>query len=224
MKRTHNFTVSWANLKPHEFIYPPCPICGQFKYETISSIVINCIEFFIVKCPSCNLSWRTPIPDMTFLNDLYSEEYYNVATHSPELFYQVGIPDTQLADQDMRKRKSAEEVLKWITRGIKPMDEATNAKNKLIEIGGGRGYLQSAAQKQGWRTIGLEISPHGIKEAIDKDLLLFPITLEVFFDKYVPYQRYFDVAVFFDFLEHITDSGKVIRMLKQILKVMEKLF
>ncbi len=215
-KRLFDLRVTWADFRPDEFQYIPCLLCGTFDYVVLTSIVINWAEFYIVQCPHCRVIWRNPIPDSSFLNNLYSEHYYNVKEHSPDLIYQVGIADSHGADQDMRRRKSREEVQRWVQRGIAPTDG--NETMRLLEIGGGRGYLQQAAAKEGWNTTGIEISPHGIKEAISKGLIVLPIPLEELAEKYVPYNRYFDLAVFFDFLEHVSDPARVLRMIRHLLK------
>ena len=120
-QRKYNFTVPWANLKPDEFTYPPFPFCGQFNYKTTSSFLINWVEFFIVKCKNCDLMWRTPMPDKTFMYDLYSDKYYNVNSHSKDLIYQVGIPDTLESDRRSRKEKCVDEVARWEEKGIEPV-------------------------------------------------------------------------------------------------------
>lgn len=215
-KRIGNFRVSWADFNPERFWYPPCLLCGSPNYSQLASLVINWSEFFIVECSTCHLIWRTPFPDSAFLNSLYSERYYEVDTHSPEIACQVGIADSEPADQRRRKRKSYDEIQMWSKKGITPKDQ-TGEPRKLLEIGGGRGYLQAAAQKAGWSTVGIEISPHGIKEAINKGLMILPVPLEQLCDTYVPYRKYFDLAVFFDFIEHVTDPGRILRMISNLL-------
>lgn len=209
--------VSWATLKPDEFQWLPCFLCGSQTYTTLASMVINWSEFFLVRCDRCSLIWRTPMPDWGFLSDLYSEKYFNVAEHSPSLIYQVGIADADEKSHQMRREKTKQEVEDWIARGITPRDK-DGKQRRLLEIGGGRGYLQLAAQNAGWDTIGVEISPHGIKEAIAKGFVVLPIPLDQLCEKYLPHVNYFDLVVFFDFIEHVTDPGLVLRMIYFTLK------
>lgn len=209
--------VSWATLKPDQFQWLPCLLCGSPNYESLASLVINWSEFFLVKCNRCSLVWRTPMPDAGFLSDLYSEKYFNVAEHSPSLIYQVGIADADEASHQMRRERTQQEVQDWIKRGITARDK-NGSQKRLLEIGGGRGYLQLAAQEQGWDTIGVEISPHGIKSAISKGFIVLPIPLDQLCEKYLPHVNYFDLVVFFDFLEHVTDPGLVLRMIRLTLK------
>lgn len=217
IKRLYNFKVKWAELKPDQFIYSPCINCGTYNFEPLNSMVINLIEFFIVKCNRCGLIWRNPIPDKSFLKDLYAESYYNVEEHSPELCWQVGISDTKPKDKNYRWEKAKEEVLSWINKiNIKPTDNS-GKQQKLLEIGGGRGYLQKAASDQGWITIGVDISPPEIKQTITKGLAVFPISLEEFCERYRQYFEYFNLVVFFDFLEHVADPAFVLRIINYIL-------
>ena len=216
-KRICEAQVHWAHLKAEQLIWTSCILCGSPNYETLGALVINWIEFFLVQCPTCRLIWRNPLPDPGFLKDLYSEFYYRVAKDSPSLVYQVGIADCERSDQEKRREITRREVCEWKQRGIIPTTPSGERKN-LLEIGGGRGYLQQAASEAGWNTLGLEISAHGIKAAIEKGLIVLPITLEELCEKFIPYHRYFDAVVFFDFLEHVMDPGKVLRMVKYIIK------
>jgi SAM-dependent methyltransferase len=209
--------VNWAPLKPEEFQWMPCLLCGSPNYKSLASMVINWSEFFLVQCDRCNLIWRNPMPDGRFLSDLYSEKYFNVAEHSPDLIYQVGIADADEKSHQMRREKTAQEVEDWIARGITPRT-ADGQQRRLLEIGGGRGYLQLAAQKKGWDTIGVEISPHGIKSAIANGFVVLPIPLDQLCEQYLPHVNYFDLVVFFDFIEHVTDPGLVLRMIRFTLK------
>ena len=216
-RRILDARLSWANFRPEQFVYVPCTLCGSFDYETKASLVINWVEFFIVQCNNCKLTWRNPMPDTGFLRHLYAENYFDVRNYPNPLVDQVGIADTEEADQLIRREKSQQEIRKWIGKGILPNNN-DNRSRKLLEIGGGCGYLQRAAEEEGWNTLGLEISPHGIKDAIDRGLTIIPIVLDELCDKYVPYSKFFDLIVFFDFLEHVTDPGRVLRMVHSILK------
>jgi SAM-dependent methyltransferase len=215
-ERLFEHRVPWADLQPEKFVDLSCALCGSRNYDVQASIVINWIEFHIVQCSNCSLVWRTPLPDDKFLDDLYSDAYYNVKEHSPDLEYQVGIADSHPADQESRRRKNHTEIQKWIDMGIIPKNTDGTAK-KLLEIGGGRGYLQMAASTAGWNTLGLEISPHGIKEAINRGLVMLPTPLEKMCAQYLPYDRYFDLVVFFDFIEHVSDPGRILRMIRHLL-------
>ena len=65
--------------------------------------------------------------------------------------------------------------------------------------------------------MGLEISPHGIKEAIRKGSIVLPIFLDELCTRYLPYDKYFDLIVCYDFLEHVDDPARVLRMIHYIL-------
>jgi len=216
-KRVLCTEVPWVKkFNPKGFVYVPCNICGTFHFETLASIVINIFEFFIVQCPNCSLIWRNPLPDETFLNELYSDQYYKVKEYAPNITSQVGIADSEEVDVKRRDEIAHNEVQSWIMKGITPKDKNDQPK-KFLEIGGGRGYLQYAAQKKGWQTCGLEVSPHGFKSAISRNLMILPFTLSKF-SEYLPYSNYFDLIVFFDLLEHVNDPSQLLRLINLILK------
>lgn len=58
-ERVFEVQVTWARLKPEEFIWTPCILCGSPHYEPLASLVINWIEFFIVQCSKCRLKGAT---------------------------------------------------------------------------------------------------------------------------------------------------------------------
>ena len=102
-----------------------------------------------------------------------------------------------------------------MSRGIVP--RGRNGQKRLLELGGGRGYLQQAAAEIGWITTGLELSAHGVREAVQQDLRVLPSTLEHFSRAYLPRPAYFDVVALFDFIEHVDDPGVVLRTVARLL-------
>lgn len=217
-KRLVSVTVPWAQLKEEEFVHIPCVLCGTFQFDAIASLVINWTEFFLVQCRNCGLIWRDPLPNQGFLQDLYSDEYYSIANHSPDILYQVGIADSKEEHQAERRRIARMQVQEWADYASMTSENGEGGKRKLLEIGGGRGYLQQAAADEGWETVGLEISPYGIREAIRRGLIVLPITLDELSEKFIPYSEYFDLAALYDFLEHVTDPARTLRIVSDILK------
>lgn len=216
-KRILDVRVPWADPQMDQLAYVPCISCGRFDYEVKASLVIGWVEFFIVQCTRCRLMWRNPLPGISFLTDLYTENYFDTSRYPPALVHQVGIADSREIDRAYRREKAEGEVRSWIRRGLDPIDSEGRPR-KLLEIGGGRGYLQAAAADCGWSTLGLEISTYGIRESIHRALPVLPIVLDELCAKYIPYVKFFDLVVLFDFLEHVTDPGRVLRMVHSILK------
>ena len=215
-KRLLNAHVNWADFDTKELKYVPCNICGSFDFSILASIVINSIEFFLVECRECNLIWRNPLPGNKFLYSLYTEQYFDTSEMSSLLKEQVGIADTTTTDRIFRDDISAKVVQSWVDLGISPQDPNGQLR-KLLEIGGGRGYLQKAAKEKGWITIGMEISPHGIAEAKKNGISLLPYTLYESRMKHGLYEKQFDLVVFYDFLEHVDDPAQYLRVINHML-------
>ncbi len=215
LDRILDATIAWADLRPSGFLQAPCVLCGVFDYDALATFVLNQVEFFLVRCRRCRLMWRNPIPNAEFLRDLYSNDYFDVAKSAAQLVNQVGIADSTREHQEWRRRKTREEVARWIQRGLSP-STSEGKPARFLEIGGGRGYLQSEATARGWNTVGIEISQHGIVAALERGLFVMPIVLEDFYEKYAPVGC-FDVVVLFDFLEHVVDPAKVLRLVRSLL-------
>jgi SAM-dependent methyltransferase len=117
----------------------------------------------------------------------------------------------------MRTQKCEEEVARWLSHATIRRPSKDGPKPRFLEIGGGRGYLQAAARKAGWETLGLEMSSFAIQAALAKGLSVLPVPVDVFGLKYVPYHRYFDLIAFFDFLEHVPDPARLLRVVRELL-------
>ena len=162
------------------------------------------------------LLWRNPLPGETFLSQLYGPEYYGVLGNLHELQDQVGVSDTIANDKKFRDDISPKVVQSWIDLGVQP--QIGGRPGKLLEIGGGRGYLQLAAERRGWDTIGLETSPHAIQELQQAGLEVLTFPLSDLRNKAQNYNEYFDVIVFYDFLEHLPDPSQTLRIIRSVLK------
>jgi len=216
-ERLLDVRIQWADFVPGEFSYAPCNLCGSFDFKPIESLSINFMEFFLVECRKCSLIWRNPLPGETFLSRLYSEEYFDVPARYPMLKDQVGVPDTDEKERKFRDEISVKVVDSWVDLGVLPYDELGNPR-RLLEIGGGRGYLQKAAQQRGWDTLGIEISHYGIKEALKARIPVLAVPLNDVRNNPDQYKESFDVIVFYDFLEHLTDPSQAIRLIRNMLK------
>lgn len=214
--RLLDIKVPWTQIEPNERESVNCAICGSNTAKPIYSIVLNNEEFYLVKCQNDNLIWLNPQPGMTFLKTLYSEAYFQVDKNNEKLLQQVGIKDVTEEDQQYRLQTARNQVMEWQKAGIFPQDIKTGQKRRLLEVGGGRGYLQQMAEEAGWETLGLEISKYGIKEGIKKGLTILPVMLEDL-EGYLPSAGYFNLVAMYDFIEHATNPGKIIRSLKDIL-------
>lgn len=208
--------IPWADFEPGEFRQAPCNICGSFRFSTLASLVLNSHEFFIVECDDCGLVWRNPLPGDSFLSALYGQEYFDIAGSCPSLSGQVGIQDSMAQDKAFRDSISARVVQSWVDLGILPRSRA-GRPNRLLEIGGGTGHLQRAAADRGWQTMGLESSAYGIAQATAAGVPVVVFPLKEFCAQAEHRRNPFDVVVFYDFLEHVTDPGQTIRLVRQVL-------
>jgi SAM-dependent methyltransferase len=198
-----NVKVPWVRINPAERKPVSCLLCGSDDPEKMFSIMINEQEFHIVRCKHDNLIWLNPQPGPTFLNTLYTEEYYRVK--KPELLLQVGIKDSTKEDQVYRQEIARRQVEEWNKIGI---------TGRLLEIGGGKGYLQQAAAEKGWNTFGLEVSQTGVKSNSEKGLKSLYGSIENLKNKY---SGYFDLIAMYAVIEHFTDPFEILSSLKDIL-------
>jgi SAM-dependent methyltransferase len=186
----------------------PCQLCGTFRYYSIGQIIINDRIFFLVHCRDCGLIWKNPMPDEAFLCDLYKPEYFS--QDRGDLHFHVGISDGTPEEHARRAAIGVEEVERWQEKGVIPYKSGA-----LLEIGGGRGYLQQAAQAAGWNTTGLEICSIGMRSSFDNNLRVLPIDVDRL-STLVP-NGYFELIAFYDFLEHVCDPAGFLRSIRRLL-------
>ncbi len=214
--RLLDISIPWASLNQHELRHAPCNVCGTFDFRPIASLVMNSTESFLVECPTCELIWRNPLPGAGFLDQLYGPEYYAVSDKYPQLAGQVGIADTASTDREFRDNISARVVESWVELGIRPTGLG-GASKRMLELGGGRGYLQRAAAARGWTTIGAELSEHAVEEARKNGLTMFHLPPNELPFQSIAREEPFDLIVFYDFLEHVLDPAATLRSVKSLL-------
>jgi 2-polyprenyl-3-methyl-5-hydroxy-6-metoxy-1,4-benzoquinol methylase len=87
---------------------------------------------------------------------------------------------------------------------------------EILDVGCSAGYLGEYLRTQGHHVTGIDITPEAIVKASEFLNEAHCMKVEEFFDLY-PY-RQFDVVIFGDVLEHVTNAEEVLRLTAQALK------
>lgn len=91
-----------------------------------------------------------------------------------------------------------------------------NKKQKILEIGSGKGSMVNYLRKKGYNIIGTEISKEFIKES--KEIYGKLSIKQMSGDNLKFKDNSFDVVLSFDVFEHIPDSDKHLQEVKRVLK------
>ena len=87
---------------------------------------------------------------------------------------------------------------------------------EILDVGCSAGYLGEYLRTQGHHVTGIDITPEAVIEASKFLNEAHCMRVEQFFDLY-PY-RHFDIVIFGDVLEHVTNAEEVLRLTSRSLK------
>lgn len=149
------------------------------------------------KCQACGLIQLHLVPGRKELADAYDAGY----------FKGWGMETADSDEVGAMKRKSFQHLFNIIDRFRTP--------GVLLDVGCAAGHLLEEAQQRGWSAYGVELSPYAARIARKK-----------FGDRVItgrfedtPWQeKFFDVIVMSDVLEHFTDPDSAMRKARSILK------
>ncbi len=146
-------------------------------------------EFTLDRCQRCGLVWDSPMPDEQLLNEAYQQDYYGSQTTK---FNPIIEAWTRYSGRSR-------------ARALLRQHGKTDASQRVLDIGCGRGVLLAGFQQLGVESLGIERPGSGF-EAIDG---VETMTVE----DLVRQGRKFDVIVLWHVLEHLPEP---VQMLGQI--------
>lgn len=155
--------------------------------------------FQIVRCSHCGLIAVSNPPVSSSLSAWYDEAYY---TGGNELVYQ-----DYLGSADSRK-----EIFRTRLRDLRKFFVTPG---KLIEIGAAYGLFLDVAREEGWKTLGVELSPVSSEYARQR-LSLDVVTGDL---ASIHVNEPFDVAVGWDVIEHLSDPLGTLTRLNKLLRM-----
>lgn len=172
-----------------------CRFCSSKNLE--SEKVKEGLE--IVKCLSCGGGFLKDFPRKKQLEKFYTtQEYYR---------FWGKLSRKNIKHVEKIKKESSEKMINLI--------EKYQKKGKILDVGCATGAFLEVAKAKGWEVQGVECSPEFAKMA--KKRLGNNIRCGMF-EKTKFKNKYFDVVLFYDSLEHMVDPQMVVGKVKNILK------
>lgn len=176
-----------------------CNLCKSERFELCFSYG----RYSLVKCKNCNLKFLDPLPNITDIKKLYSNDYY-FSPNSNLYGYSDYKSDVELivltATDRYNKLKS------FIGK---------STKLKLLDVGCAYGYYIDIARLYGWEVYGIEINETCVDEAINKfklDVRKGTLEDQSFFSEA------FDVVTGWDIIEHLLDPNKFLQEVNRVIK------
>jgi SAM-dependent methyltransferase len=173
-------------MKKAETIRISCDFCGSDdhrKYDREN-------EWKIVKCTKCKFIYTNPQPTMEALPQFYQEEYFKDKRHFDSFYNKDGSKKTTINN--------------YVNR-IQDIENYSNNRGRLLEIGCARGEFLTEMKKRGWDALGVEISEDAGKIANDNGIETF---VGIFAD-YEPSLK-LDAICMYQTLEHVPDPKEII--------------
>ncbi|MGC9605508.1 MAG: class I SAM-dependent methyltransferase [Minisyncoccia bacterium] len=172
---------------------PACPICfllGADLYTEKNGRLLY-------RCRGCRLIFMHPVP--ADVSEIYSEDYFGGARKG---FGYV--------DYDADKIP----MIPTFERYLGLIEDRRPGKGRLLDVGAATGFFMQIAEKRGWRTSGVEISPHATAVGVRKGLHIETGTLSALD---LP-KGSFDAITMFDVIEHFTDPLAEVAAAARLLK------
>jgi len=168
-----------------------CNLCGSDHYTVVYDTLADHLAVRIVKCCKCGLIYMNPREDYARIQKNYT-----------------AMQDDFYVQEEAGLRQSADFILKYLTK--------INKKGRILDVGCATGFLLDQARKGGWEVYGVELSAWAVDYAKNK-LQLPNITQGTLKDANYP-ANFFDVVVFKDVIEHLTEPKEALEQIRHVLK------
>ncbi len=172
--------------------------CGNGNFEVIAKKDRYGISMDTVICKNCGLIMTSPCLDDKSNNEFYDRDY-------PLIYRAVEKPSEE---HFLEARKTGDSIVEFIRRHKGPLS------GSVLEIGCADGRNIIAFAEKGYETLGLDLSHSYVDFGRSKGLNLFCSDLSSFDFE----DRQFDIIVLSHVLEHFTDLGKELGVIRSLLK------
>ena len=191
-----------------------CLLCGgssELKHKAYPGYQIPSV-FEIYYCPDCNTSFSMPRNESNGIYELiynngprvrWYERYWNYA----EAVKNENKPLNFLAE--------SEDIYWAVKESIRLITLDSTISPKILEIGCGLGYLTYSLNKEGYNSLGLDISKEAVNQAI-KNYGNFYICADLY-EYAINHENEYDIIIFTEVIEHLNDINSFMESLKKLL-------
>lgn len=171
-----------------------CPLCSSTRIDHYWAMK----GYKLAKCKVCEMVWD-PFP-FENLTSQYEKNYF--VNENPKGGYANYFEGMKINRRTFYER-------------LKRIEKKFGRKGKLLDIGAALGDCLMEAKKLGWKDItGLEVSKYAVKEAKERGLNVKQGVL----NSNTFSNNEFDIVLYQDVIEHITDIVGEVKKVKRILK------
>lgn len=179
--------------------YFPCNLCGQRSFELLHSFD----DFDLLRCKGCGLVSTTLFVDESILQQMYSSSYYE---ERQKYYFDNAITNSALTKEN--------DNIRDFKNGLSLISEYKTG-GRLLDVGCALGIFLVMAQRAGWDTYGVDVSPYATDFA--RDIMKLQVRTGALGDIEYP-DDWFDVVTVWDAVEHFGDPSKQMREIHRILR------
>jgi SAM-dependent methyltransferase len=174
-----------------------CPVCEQ-QVEPQVVLQNRSERTFILRCPSCQLSYASPQPDEATISAYYNGMYSDLAVEYSE-----------------QKMQWARDSVRGYLKTLK-QHGLTDLKT-VVDLGGGLGYYAKAFEEAGLATTLVEPDP--VSAAFAREKLGLMSIAEVSIETFERTStQTFDIVFLRHVIEHYADPNALMRSVDSVLK------
>ncbi|MCX7606848.1 MAG: class I SAM-dependent methyltransferase [Bacteroidia bacterium] len=212
---------------------PDCILCdskGTMRYASCTDYYCGSPgEYSYLSCPSCDLLWVSPQPELSYLIELYNT-YFGETLTVPELtraprswtdflrravLSTLGYPATRI-ERIMGIGLARVPLIREKARyGLGWTFLPYRQRGMFLEVGSGTGWFLKIMERWGWRGIGIEPDAKAVE--IGRERYNVDIREGTIHELSFP-QNTFDAIVMRHVIEHVPDPLSLLRQCSALLK------
>ncbi len=172
-----------------------CPACGSRRlkrFEALASDTSPPQHINIVECAECVLAWQYPSHRSQEESRRFFEEAYRAAADNPSAYFH---PERRAATARLQ---------------VEAVNQATDYRGRLLDVGGGNGFFARAASAEGWDVTLLDPA---LESQLFEGTAINALrgTLDRISD------QTFDVVTLWDVVEHLPEPMQVVESAVRLL-------
>jgi len=173
-----------------------CPICGTGNLRRVYRFQ----KFDVLKCRSCDGSWRSNMYSTGDITAMYTGDEYS---QNPYFSYNV----EEFKEAARGRYANYIGALSAIASRVKA--------GTLLDVGCGSGAFLNLAQQRGWDVSGIELSPE--LSEVSRRIVKGDVINAAFESVTLPDESY-DVVTMWDIIEHVLDPVFCLKKVERLLK------
>lgn len=191
-----------------------CLLCGsssELKHKAYPGYQIPSV-FEIYYCPACNTSFSMPRDESKGIYELIYKNGSKVRWYERYWNYAKAVKNE---NKPLNFLAESEDIYWAVKESIRLITLDSSISPKILEIGCGLGYLTYSLNKEGYNSLGLDISKEAVNRAI-QNYGNYYICADLY-EYAINHENEYDIIIFTEVIEHLNDINSFMEKLKKLL-------